>query len=124
MSLPLNRTRLIRHARPREASQAPKVRRTSIVEMSEVLFFDIIIAIAVTMERIMASRARRAIRRCFRCRDIVSRAESPEIGRRKVIVVSITRRWVSNLRLTRSALYGLSYSSVKRQRALIFNSQS
>ncbi len=76
----MNRINLIKQARPREASQAPKVRRISII--IELIGEALVVAskIAVVMERIIPSRANSAIRRCFRCNVIDRRAASLAVG--------------------------------------------
>lgn len=66
MSFPLNRTRLIRQANPSEASQAPKVRRINIIRVLVGEYFDVVMTRVTVTERIIASKANRAINRCFR----------------------------------------------------------
>lgn len=74
---------MIRQARPKEASQAPKVRSTSIIIelLGEVLVVDRMIAVVI--DKIMPSRARSAIRRCLRCRVMERRAASLAVGSRQ-----------------------------------------
>lgn len=62
----MNRIKLIRQASPKEASHAPKVRSSSIIAE---LFGEILVVarmIAVIIDKIIPSRARRAISRCLR----------------------------------------------------------
>ena len=66
MSFPLNRIKLIKQDSPRQASHAPIVKRIRIREVSEGLSLEIDKVQDIIMERIMASRARSAIRRCLR----------------------------------------------------------
>lgn len=66
MSFPLVRIRITKHERPRAASHAPNLSRVRIEMISEGLFFDDIIGIAKHSERIIASRAKRDMSRCFR----------------------------------------------------------
>ena len=84
MSFPLNRTMLIRHARPKEASDAPNVSTIRIIIILEGETLMSVEAIIRVIERIMASRDRRAMSRCFRCRTMVKMVIRVVTGRRKV----------------------------------------
>lgn len=79
----MNRIRLIKQASPKEASQAPKVRRISIIIELLAEFLIVDIKMAAVMDKIIPSSASKDIRRCFRCRDIVRRAARLAVGSRQ-----------------------------------------
>lgn len=110
ISFPLVRMRLTRQARPMHASQAPNVSIIIIRGASEGLFFLRSRGRERIRVRIMVSRARRDISRCFRWIDIVSREDIDAKDRKVMGVRDIARRRGAILRFTRPMLF-LSYLS-------------
>lgn len=105
MSLPFMRRRPTRQARPTQASHAPNVSRMRMRVVSAGLFFLSSMGMVRISVRIVASRARRAMSRCFRwvvmARSVVIEAK----GRIEVRGKDIAKRLlITNLRLTRPAL--------------------
>lgn len=66
ISFPLVRISITKQDRPRAASHAPNLNRIRIEIMSEGLSFDVMRGIAKQSDKIIASSAKRDIRRCFR----------------------------------------------------------
>ena len=104
MSDPKERVIEVSSARPRLASQAPKVRMVIRINELARSSADIRIVKNKVMVKIIPSRAKRAIRRCFRWRDKVTIVVIVARGRIWIRDRGISRRGGPNLRLTRPTL--------------------
>lgn len=90
-SFPLVRIRLTRQARPKLASEAPKVSRFNNMGVSIEFVLDRADGMNKQRHRIIISIVNRAIRRCFRCMVIVRIDVVILIGRRAIKDVDIAK---------------------------------